>query len=243
MKREMFATFAMALVAGTIVMAQIQRSEPAYRGKSATAWIKELGTAEASRRRAAERAIFVLGSNALPAVAKHLQARDSAIKLKLIDIFENVSFFDVGRASADHELGLEACRILGPAASPLVPQIIGFLNGTCRARAVRVLAAIGERAVQPLVNALTHEPWQAGAAVALGTIGCQPQIAIPALLERLKNADSETRTAASWAIGRFGEHAHLAVPQLSVLKEDPIFSVREQAKMALGRITSGSSPL
>jgi HEAT repeat protein len=54
----------------------------------------------------------------------------------------------------------------------------------------------------------------------------------------LNDNDPETRTTVAWALGRFGADARLAVSQLSKLTKDSTFSVREQAKRALERITS-----
>jgi HEAT repeat protein len=73
------------------------------------------------------------------------------------------------------------------------------------------------------------------AARALGTIG---QPAVPALIERLKDPDSDIRIAAADAIGRVGSDAREALPALDKAMKDPEPLVRQHAAYALTVVPS-----
>ena len=65
---------------------------------------------------------------------------------------------------------------------------------------------------------------------------------VPALLEDLTHADSETRREAAVAFCRLGPLAHEAIPALSEALEDPHGSVRQAAARALGHIGPTALP-
>ena len=58
-------------------------------------------------------------------------------------------------------------------------------------------------------------------------------------MAHLEASSAETRMAVAWALGRFGNFAMSAAPKLAALTNDCAHNVREQAKVALARITSG----
>jgi HEAT repeat protein len=238
MKTIILTTLTLASITAIFAVEQLSSRQPRYRDKQLTAWLNDLNSQEPLMWDQAETAVRAIGSKALPVLAKRLDARDSSFKLKLIEFFEDYPVVILKPAESYHDAALECCRILGPITARLVPQIIPFLERNQRTHAVKALVAVGDSAVQPLVAALAHQPARAGAAVALGSIARQPRIAVPALVPYLNDNDPETRTTVAWALGRFGADARLAVSQLSKLTKDSTFSVREQAKRALERITS-----
>lgn len=230
------AALLLALVTTVLLSGQFNSREPSYDNKSLTAWLNDLNSIEPEIWHRAETAVRMIGSNALPVLAERLQARDSSSRLRLIEFFDRYPVVELESAADYHDAALEACRILGATAAPLVPDIIPFLDGNYRTHAVKVLAAIGGSAVQPLIRALDHEPARAGASTALGTIAQRGHLAVAALVPHLTDGNPETRTAVAWAMGRFGAQAEAALADLSSLTNDPVFSVREQARVAVSRI-------
>ncbi len=59
---------------------------------------------------------------------------------------------------------------------------------------------------------------------------------VPALIEALKDRDSDVRRSAALGLGSFGELAKDAVPALQAAQRDRDARVREAARIALGRI-------
>lgn len=187
----------------------------------------------------AERAVDALGVQCLPLLRHRLQARDSWIFTRLLDFQELLPFQPVASADSRQDANLQACRILGPAAAPLIPEILPFLAGYRQVEAVKVLAAIGSHAVDPLVHVLYDADPQmwAGAIAVLGTIVPKKDSVVPAVEKHLGDPDSETRMAAAWALGRFAARARTSVPKLEPMTRDSEYNVREQSKKALARIT------
>ena len=76
------------------------------------------------------------------------------------------------------------------------------------------------------------------AAHALGQIGPEAKAAVPALMELLKDTDSELRWLAALALGQIGPEAKAAVPALMELLKDEEEKVYREAAEALGKIKS-----
>lgn len=136
----------------------------------------------------------------------------------------------------------ESCaRVLGKmgaAAKDSVPELIVALNDAderVNTSAKFALGDIGdERAVEPLIQALSGESSTEGATViALGRIG---EAAVDPLRAKLKAPRDKIRILAVAALGRIGPRASAAVPDLISLIKDPAHDVRSQVIVALGRI-------
>jgi vesicle coat complex subunit len=61
-------------------------------------------------------------------------------------------------------------------------------------------------------------------------------MAVPALVEALKDSDLDVRQAVALAVGRIGSEAASAVPALRDAVKDSSPAVSEAATLALGRI-------
>lgn len=236
----MLSASGLAIATLTLTIGPLRSSEPAFRGKKLSSWLVHLDSLDREQYRQGAEAILALGTNCLPLLAERLRAKDSPIRRTIIDFLDAYPVATLVRSEAHHESALEACRILGTAASPLIPEITPFLAGNRRTKAVKVLVAIGERSVPALVRELasTDAEVRAGAAVTLGSIARQPAAVISGLTECLDDPHAEVRMSAAWALGRFGADAQTAVQQLSALTNDSAHNVRKQASVALARIRS-----
>ncbi len=76
------------------------------------------------------------------------------------------------------------------------------------------------------------------AAVKLGEMHREPDVAVPVLIQALQSGNSYLRENAAAALGRFGGQAKAAVPALTKALEDSDSPVRRQAAAALNRINS-----
>ena len=134
-----------------------------------------------------------------------------------------------------------------------VSELIGMLrdaSAPARLNAVYTLGAVGEPAVDPLIEVLrqtaepveiTEEPILTHAAYALSAIGAA---AVPALTSAL-NSDTAwwVRATAADILGDIGQPAAEAVPALIQALDDPSEWVRRNAVNALGTIGEGTEAL
>lgn len=76
----------------------------------------------------------------------------------------------------------------------------------------------------------------------LGDRKGDPDKSVPALIEALKDKDSDLRWSAAIGLGYFGEQAKDAVPALQEAQRDRDARVREAAGVALSRIDPDAFP-
>ena len=134
-----------------------------------------------------------------------------------------------------------------------VSQLIGMLHDTsapARLNAVYALGAVGESAVDPLIEVLrqtaepveiTEEPILTHAAYALSAVGAA---AVPALTSVLSDDVAWwVRATAADILGDIGKPAAEAVPTLIQALNDPSEWVRRNSVNALGTIGEGTEAL
>jgi HEAT repeat protein len=74
------------------------------------------------------------------------------------------------------------------------------------------------------------------AAWSLGQIHAVPEVSVPALIQFLRDSDSDTRRNAAKALWCFGAAAKQAVPALVESLQDPSVAVQSEAANALKKI-------
>jgi HEAT repeat protein len=79
------------------------------------------------------------------------------------------------------------------------------------------------------------------AAIMLGQLQREPNLAIPALIQGLQNARSSVRQNSAVALGKFGEQAKLALDALAKALADSDSKVRSHAAAAIASINSATS--
>jgi HEAT repeat protein len=151
-------------------------------------------------------------------------------------------------------LGVVALTTAGPQVPKKedIPKYIGQLksatNARVRADAAEMIAARGrlqvndvKDAIEPLATAVksdTDTQVRVAAAKALGEIGADPAVTIPALTEALKDKAVPVKFAAVNALGQIGKEASPAIPalrELAAAKTDKKLSqAANQAIKAIG---------
>ena len=239
------------LLLGAIVLFWAFSSEPVYKGRGLSSWLKDLNPprgARAGLRDEAVEAIQHIGAEALPILSETFNAQDSKWKVAAMSLLARQSLFPVRWLPAPQRrlnalFGIEA---LGPAAAPLVPELILVLNGTntpARPLAAQALGAIDaahHMTVPVLANAL-HDGDVAvriAAAESLRRLGKHPEIATPALLKRIEVSTGTEFEQVTAAILRFGASATSAIPAFRLRMAEPDVRVREQASNAVFLIES-----
>ena len=171
-------TILSVIVAALLVIAMIplligsRVPDPRYQNKPLSAWLKDLGGGNRARQTRAEDAIKNIGTNALPMLLKELRAQDPLGWQLWYRIWPRKTY----TVAADRCIAADrALQVLGPEAEAALPALLQIAAdpqcGDDRPR--RALAAIGPRAVAPMISALTNsnERVRSCAALVLTSIG------------------------------------------------------------------------
>ena len=135
---------------------------------------------------------------------------------------------------------------------PLITNALQDPDSGVRMMAVRALNKIdpqnpaNSESMSVLVGCLTAPPERfsgaaAQAAIELGELHREPNVAVPALIQSLQSDDNYMREKSATALGKFGSQAKSAIPALTKALEDSDTRVRRQAAVALKRINSGAA--
>jgi len=235
------------LLAGAVVIALaagwILLREPRYNGRPLGSWLADLdpGVPEHVQKEAAQ-AVRRIGIDAVPVLERMIQEREPVkptLRQKLIHLLSRQSLVKI-RIDPDGDVRWRAARgfeALGPAGESAVPTLIKlFRDEPSRHNATAALVGIGKPAVRPLLLELAHTDSRirAEAVRALGAIGAEPDLVVPALLARVEDSDRSVRSDAIRALGAFGQAAASAVPILTRLLTNPYDTM--DAAFALGGI-------
>ena len=209
--------------------------DPHYQNKPLSEWLKDLGSGRRETQTRAEEAIRSIGTNALPMLLNELRAQDHLGWRVWHRILPRKAY----TVAADRIHPADrALRVLGPVAEAAVPALLEIAAepecGDDRPR--RALAAIGPRAVAPMISALTNsnERVRSCAALVLRSIGPSARDAAPALLRSLRDPDARVRAHAAGGLSRIGADPEIAIPALIERLADADGYVRLCAAMSLG---------
>ena len=195
----------------------------------ADTWLDRLGSQNPRVAEAAEAEVKQLGSAALTHVSAALNDPSATPERK--------------------KAALRACALLGPAASPLMPQMAAHLTlPDYAAEAALALSLIGPEAFAPLTDALTS-PEAEVRKEALRSIGKLQQRGaltadqvIPPLLDALADREPPVRTIAATYLGIIHEHGVDVVPALVEMLKDADPEVRTATARALGSFGVDAAP-
>jgi HEAT repeat protein len=166
------------------------------------------------------------------------ETRAEAAVLPLIELGEEAipALLDLTRsAEVDHRWwGL---RVLAQSPHSQATWLAPFLNDS--AREVRQCAALGlalkpdERAIQPLVRALSDEDTMVGS-LAVNALVKTGSAAVPALIEVVKDASQSARIHALRALAELRDHRAIPI-MMKVMEEDSVL-LQHWAKEGLERL-------
>jgi HEAT repeat protein len=158
---------------------------------------------------------------AVPALAQYLKSKDSYWR----------------------PLAALALARVGPGAKAAVPTLAGLLKDGgedigFRQLVASALAEVGVASIPTFMELLEgkDERAQCAAVFALGQIGPQAGVAVPALARLAGDKQAAVRQAAARTLGKIGPGAKAAIPVLTALLKDKDVLVRWAAAVALGQI-------
>lgn len=201
--------------------------EPEYQGRPLSAWLRDLTSPNPAVSQPARQAVLALGTNALPALERHLRARDSWLGQWVTGVQGRlphrlwVQAMQVTRARNARERRWQAAvalSVLGPAAAPALPALLRALEDPeprVATNAAEALHLIGAPAWPGLVGALrsTNEHTFNVAGHALRRAGAALSNQAPALVEVLLDAPAHRREALIPLLAALGEPAVAALGQ------------------------------
>jgi hypothetical protein len=208
--------------------------------------------------RNAEEAVRQAGTNAIPTLLRMLRARDSAWKVRLMNLVERQHIVKIPYTPAEERnwAGLHGFEVLGASAESAVPDLIEIGNANifrssrltpsfggwdpsrcaldCPIYALAFIGPSAKEAVPSLLDWATNAGYnvRALAMKALGEIHAEPDRVVPVLINLVRDGQGE----AAEALAKFGPDAKLAVPALIELLNGESWHAKPYATNALKRI-------
>lgn len=219
---------------------------PTYHGESLDFWLEQKGTQEGGLSAEAVNAIHRMGTNAVPRLIGLLQYNDQPINRTLQSLLDQQSLIRIRLLSETerHRKAYDGLKILGPAASAAVPNLIERLGSGqlswpfSENEYVKVLfVRIGSNAVPALNYALTNRDVsiRVQAVRALGYIAHQtPEITIT-LIGLFHDPDYEVKAEAMHSVAALKVKPEAAVPALIRNLGDTNWRVGATAALTLGK--------
>jgi HEAT repeat protein len=219
-------------------------------GHSLNYWVRMLGDWDgmsgAQERDAAEAAVRMAGTNAVPSLIEWFKDEGKApISRATSSLLQNMnkSWYS-SYSPLIRSIGAEqALRILGPQAKSAIPELTRLMNAPTNSsiaqRAAMILPNLGPGAVQPIAAILTNN-----SPIRLLVINCIPALGsnarplVPELVHLLRDKDEQVATFAAIALGKFRFDAAIAIPALTNSLQDPRPWMRLSAARALLNFTN-----
>lgn len=227
--RKTLLCVAAALALGAGLVWFLQTRQPAYHGKPLVEWLRKIDYNNPDEpmkpeSREAAAAVRAMGTKALPHLLRMLQAWDSPLKLRLVELARKQRFIRVRftQAVLSHHYAGNGLRALGPQAEPAIPALKGYFFGMDNRRAdiaAEVLGEIGPAAFPVLRPALTNSSTQvrlrALGGLAYFALANHPDQVIPILKEvAVRGPDDLMKLFAAVRLAKLGQEEELIVPVL-----------------------------
>ena len=239
-----------ALAVAGLLLARALR-EPSYQGKSLSEWLddfsgrgREAGSDLASstaRQDASVAAVRAIGTNAIPHLLRMLDAEDSPRKLKWAALLAKYLKVKINteQAGIEQTRAMSGFLILGPKASPALPELMkrvngpGAINGNRELLLFRAISSTGKDSIPYLHPLLTNRIPTLRGEAAIALSGVNPSREIVADLARLLG-DENTGVRGDTAVAFSNLRSELALPALIRNLRDTNAVVRQMSAFALG---------
>lgn len=151
-----------------------------------------------------------------------------------------------------NQIAVRGFAMLGPQASPALPELMSLVEKTNSAVCAYALLCIGELKTNgssafPIIFPMAHSPGSPlsrCAVAALGRIRTEPDATLPLLTNWMASKSQPDELAAIYALMEFGPDARdVALPALRICMQDPNAFVRETATNAFYRIAPDLRPV
>ena len=235
-------------------------SEPIYQGEPLSKWLskydrlvthRSLSSADRQLRDDSEKAIYTIGTNAIPFLLKRLGAHDLPLVAHIKRFGGRLSFVrnHLGDPAFLRSQGANGFLALGPKGIGAIPELVNLLDvrsdPSIGQLTIWVLTRFNDEAVIPvLVRATTNQNSEVRktALIELGYRRSSANGVIKSLMDGLADQDQNVRWAAAFALGKFPAQADLVVPALVQCLQDTSSTVRSMAVSSLGALGEKARP-
>jgi HEAT repeat protein len=230
----------LALAAIGVVLYASRTNEPSYQGRALNQWLSDIENANDDRAaESAKNAVRHIGTNAIPYLLGMMRAEDSKLKETFNALVSKAHIyrFRIAEASDKQVRALNGFYVLGPQATPAIPELTVLLNKPKIVRfATAALIYISPNGVEAATTGLrsTNPLVRREIAGVLGTAGivrfttnatparmailrAQAEFAVPALIRLLNDSDELTRARAGTSLGFWDRSRKLLFPLLSAI--------------------------
>ena len=230
--------------------------EPTAQGRTLSQWLEALDNPTAVTNVQTITALRVMGGKAAVRLVPMLDASDSPLTLRLVELARNQSLVRIRFAPAPvrQRRAERAFEIMGDQAVAAAPALVSLLVrrgtepmeylGDSANRAANALSGLGRGAIPFLRPAVcsqhTRVRYEGISVLRLCASDSAPGT-MTEVFKLLDDADPRVRQAGAEAMGWFFGQPELVIPRLARLLGDPNPSVRKQAAYALGRFGSRAS--
>jgi len=258
MRKWLCITLAVLVIASAVILlfGEAHFDEPVYQGRKLSSWLDDYQIERNGADPAAwawadaedakvDEIIRKVGTNAIPALLRTIELRDSPISKLRFWIYHNGYHEFKERPVPAWARSFEAAmafRALGADAKDAVPRLIEMYRRQSfpyRENIAYALGGIGPPASNAipwlLRNVTNSEPHYVAdhSFGALGQIHSKPEILVPLMIQFLKDSEPNVRSRAIWNLRSFGADAKSAVPALIEALSDSEGTVRTNAARAL----------
>ena len=229
--------------------------EPTAQGRTLSQWLETLDNPSAATNVQTITALRVMGAKAAVRLVPMLDAHDSPLTLRLVELARKQSLVQVRfmPAAVRQQRAVIAFELMRDEAVAAAPALVSLLvrrgaepagSWDSASRAAHALSGLGYRAIPSLRPALcdqhTRTRYEAIAALQVCAYDHAPGT-LTELFKLLDDADPMVRQAGAEMMGRVPKEPELAVPRLVRMLGDNKPSVRKQAAIALGRFGAKAS--
>lgn len=259
---------AMLIIVVTVILVLCHQQEPQYDGRTLSEWLAQNGNAHRARSSAggsdpqeAIEAVRHIGTNALPFLVKWMSYETPAWRRQLAPALlrlwpnsrRNASVLSLLGAKREESSwqALSAFEILGPEASPAVPDLERMMKNSKATPtwnlATLALGYIGKDGLPALIAALS-DPSQSNRWRIIGAIGSIRNLdsndrrAVVVLIKYLNDSDALLATTAARSLGSLALQPDLVVPALTKVFEDPKSRLRLVSALSLGKFGEQARP-
>jgi len=240
---------------GILVLLMWSGREPSEQGRTLSQWLEALDNSSVATNVQTITAFRRMGAKAAVRLVPMVEASDSALKLRAVELARKQTFVEVRftPASLRQQRAEKAFEIMGEHAVAAAAGLVSILvrHGTKPSeyfdsadRAAGALVCLGYGAIPYLRPALYSEHSrvrQAGADVLVIAASYWTPGARAELFKLLDDSDPKVRKAGAYTLGKVQRDPKLVIPRLERMLGDVSPSVRRQAAFALGRFGSLAS--
>ena len=235
---------------GILVLVMWLAGEPSEQGRTLSQWLQDLDNPSAATNVQTITAFRRMGAKAGVRLVPMLEASDSALKLRAVELARKQTFVEVRftPASVKWQRAEKAFEIMGEHAVAAAPGLVSLLVrrgaqppeylGDSADRAAGALACLGYDAIPYLRPALYSEHArvrQAGSDVLVVVASYTTPGTLGELFKLLDDSNPKVRKTGAYALGKIRRDPNLVIPRLERMLGDASPIVRRQAAFALGR--------